>query len=378
MWSITVPPLADYLAEIPDVRKARGTRHRLPAVLLLACVAMLCGARSQAAIAAWAANYGEPWRHRLGLTHRRGPSQATLSRLFGLIDPVELERHLGRWAEQVLAQAPLPGAQAAPLEVIALDGKTLRGSKKRGAPGSHLLSALSQRLGIILGQVAVGDKANEIAATTDLLAELVLTGRLVTVDALLTQASLAQAILDRGGDYLMVVKQNQPTVYEDLVTLFADPTTAGLTTEEVRVHGGRLEHRHLTASTELVGYTDWPGLQQALCLDRTVLHKATGAIRQERAYAITSVPAERAAPATLLLAWREHWHIENKAHHVRDVTFDEDHSSVRAPHIPQVMAALRNTAIGLARLAHEPNIAAACRRFAAQPDRALTLVGLPT
>lgn len=374
MWSITVPPLADYLATIPDIRKARGKRHPLPAVLLLACVAMLCGARSQSAIADWAASYGEPWRRRLGLTHRRGPSQPTLSRLFRLVDPTGLEQHLGRWAEQVVAQLP---PAAAGLEAIALDGKTLRGSRKRGAPGSHLLGALSQRLGLMLSQVAVADKTNEIAAATDLLADLVLTGRLVTVDALLTQAALARAILGRGGDYLMAVKENQPTLYEDLATLFADPTTVSQTAEEVRVHGGRLEQRRLMASTELVGYTAWPGLQQALCLDRTVLRKATGVVRHERAYAVTSALPERASPAALLVAWREHWQIENRSHYVRDVTYDEDRSSVRAPHVPQVMAALRNTAIGLARLAGHTNIAAACRRFAARPERALALVGLP-
>ena len=108
-----------------------------------------------------------------------------------------------------------------------------------------------------------------------------------------------------------------------------------------------------------------------------MLHKATGAVRSECSYAVTSVPPARASPAALLVAWREHWHSENKAHSVRDVTFAEDRSSVRAPHVPPVMAAVRNAAIGLARLAGEPNIAAACRRFAAQPARALALVGLP-
>lgn len=257
-----------------------------------------------------------------------------------------------------------------------MDGKTLRGSKTRGASGTHLLSAISQRLGVVLGQVAVAEQHNEIDAAPDLLTSLVLTGRLVTVDALLTQTEVAQTILDQGGDYLMVVKENQPTLHEDLVTLFDDPTTHVEVAMDLHVHAGRLETRRLAASTELLGYTDWPGFQHALCLDRIVLQKTTGVSHTERAYAVTSLPPARAAPADRLVAWREHWHIENRLHWVRDVTFQEDRSGARAPHVPQVMAALRNTAIGLLRVAGAPTIAAACRRFAAQPARALALVGL--
>ncbi len=378
MQSRAVPPLIDYLAQVPDFRKARGKRHPLPAVLALACVAMLSGARSESAIADWAAQHGAEWRQRLGLTHPTGPSQATLSRLVQGLDWRQVETQVGRWAEQVLASRPSPlPDQPAPPEAIALDGKTLRGSAKRGAADAHLLSALSHRLGVVLGQVAVSDKRNEITAAPDLLAQLVLTGRLVTVDAHLTQRRLAQQIREQGGDYLMVVKENQPTLLEDLTVLFADPTTTVQTAETVTLQRGRVEVRHLRASTELVGYSDWPGFQQALCVDRTVIRKATGEVQAERAYAVTSLPATRVPPAALLALWREHWHIENKAHYVRDVTFDEDRSGVRAGHGPQVMAALRNTVIGLLRLRGEPNIAAACRRFAAQPHLALAAIGLP-
>ena len=165
MRSIVVPPLIDYLAQVPDFRKARGKRHPLPAVLALACVAMLSGARSESAIADWAAQHGAEWRQRLGLTHPVGPSQATLSRLFQGIDWQQVDEQVGRWAEQVLAGLPSPPPdQPAPPEAIALDGKTLRGSAKRGAADAHLLSALSHRLGVVLGQVAVSDKRNEIVA----------------------------------------------------------------------------------------------------------------------------------------------------------------------------------------------------------------------
>jgi predicted transposase YbfD/YdcC len=377
MDSIAVPALIDYLAQVPDFRQARGQRHPLAAVLALACVAMLSGARSESAIADWAAQHGAEWRQRLGLTHPTGPSQATLARLFQGLDWRQVEEQLGRWSQQVLARLPGPPPdQPVPPDAIALDGKTLRGSAKRGAAHAHLLSALSHRLGVVLGQVAVDDKSNEITAAPQLLAQLVLRERVVTVDAHLTQHTLAQQILAQGGDYLMVVKENQPTLLEDLTVLFADPTTAVQAIEDVTLQRGRVEVRHLRASTELVGYSDWPGLQQALCLDRTVIRKATGEMHQERAYAITSLPAEQVGPAALLAVWRGHWQIENQSHYVRDVTFDEDRSGVRAGHVPQVMAALRNAVIGLLRLRGEPNIAAACRRCAAQPHLAFAAIGL--
>jgi predicted transposase YbfD/YdcC len=378
MASIEVPPLAEVLGQIPDVRRARGKRHPLRAVLLLACVAMLGGARSESAIAEWGANYGPEWRRRLGRTHARGPSQATIHRLFRRIDVRLLETCLGQWAQQVLACLPAPAATdgARPLEGIALDGKTLRGSRKRGAVDTHLLSAVSQRLGVVLGQVAVADKTNEIPTAPEVLAQLVLTGRVVTVDALLTQTALADTILAQGGDYLMVVKDNQPTLATDLATLFADPEAPVTSAEETALHGGRYEQRRLLVSTELVGYVRWPGVQQVLAMERRVVRKATGEVRTEWAYAVTSLPPARATPAQLLTLWREHWVIENKLHYVRDVTFDEDRAGVWKDRIPQVMAALRNAAIGVARLSGQTNIAAACRHYAAQPAAAFAALGL--
>jgi predicted transposase YbfD/YdcC len=374
MDSIAVPSLAAVLATIPDFRAARGKRHGLLPTLLLVCVATLCGARSQAAIAGWGKDYGPPWLRRLGFTKGYGPSQSTLCRLFQRVPYASVEAALRAWAERVLAQA------AGELEGVAPDGKTLRGSKKRGAADAHLLAALSQRLGVVLGQAAVPDKTNEIGAADDFLLGLVLEGRVVTADALLTQRSLAQAVLDRGGDYLLAVKDNQPTLRWESETLFSDAADLADTIRavtDVSQRGGRLETRRLAASTALVGYSDWPGLAQVLRLDRRVVHKATGVVlRQETAYAVTSLGPERATPAQLLALWRGHWAIENRLHWVRDVTFDEDRSQVRAGTAPQLMAAFRNAAIALFRLLGEPNIAAATRRYAARPALALAAVGL--
>ncbi len=374
--STSVPSLVQYLAQLPEYRQARGRQHPLLALLLLVCVAMLCGARSQSAIADWGAGFGRCWLRRLGFTGDHGPSQPTLSRLFGQIPHRTVEAVLGRWAEQALRCCPpAPGT----LEGIALEGKTLRGSKRQGAADAHLLAAFSQRCGVVLGQVGVPDKTNAIGAATEFLLALALEGRIVTADALLTQRAIARAIRDGGGDDLLVVTEHQPTRHADIAASFApaadDTGLVGRATT-VTQHGDRVACRTLTAATALVGYSDWPGLRQALMIERRVLHKRTGRLlRQETSDAVTSAPPQRATPPQLLALWRGHWAIENRLHYVRDVTFDEDRATVRANHAPQVMAAFRNAAIGLIHARGASKIAAACRLFSAQPLAAYLALG---
>jgi predicted transposase YbfD/YdcC len=368
-------PLIEVFAEIPDFRRCRGKRHPLPAMLSLACCAMLCGYRSYSAIAEWGHNYGTSIAQALGFTHNT-PCAATLHTVFRHVDRDTLEAKLGAWAEQVVVS--LPTAPSAGEAAIALDGKTLRGSRKQGAPGVHLLSALSHRLGLTLAQQAVDDKTNEITQVETVLRQLVLKDRVVTMDALLTQRYVAQTIVDADGDYVMTVKENQPQLRADIELIFTLPPVGDRqeTARTVDIGHGRIEQRNITTSEALVGYSDWPGLAQVFELGRHVMDQKTGKERVEVVYGVTSLSPQRATPARLLELVRGQWQIENKSHWVRDVTFDEDHSQVRCGNIPQVMAALRNTAIGLLRWAGHTNIAAACRQLAAQPVQALALIGI--
>ena len=216
-------PLLEVLGEIPDPRSRQGRRHPLPALLALACTAMLCGYQSYGAIAEWTRNYGRPWARALGLTHATPPCAATLHAVFRALDREQVEAVLGAWAETVLqATAGTPADR----EAIALDGKTLRGSRQAGVPGAHLLSAVSQRLGLTLGQTAVGAKTNEIPCAQTLLGGLLLEGRIFTMDALLTQCPLAATIVAGGGDYVMTVKGNQPGLQADIATVFATPPSS--------------------------------------------------------------------------------------------------------------------------------------------------------
>ncbi|MHB8644349.1 MAG: ISAs1 family transposase [Thermomicrobiales bacterium] len=366
-----VPPLAEVFATIPDFRQSRGKRHPLHAMLMLACVAMLAGARGQSGIADWAKNYGEPWRTRLGFTHAKGPSQSTVQRVFAHLAIADLEARLAQWMQQVVAALSTDA-----LDGVAMDGKGLRMSARCGATDAHLLSLFSHRLGVVLGEVAVVDKTNEITASADALVMLLLSGVVVTGDAMFTQHAIAETILDAGNDYLLMVKENQPTLHGEISVLFADADAAVIEAAEATTHSQRIEQRRLRASTELIGYTNWPGLAQVLCMERRVTDRQTGETSEETAYAVTSLPPERATPLQLLTLWREHWHIENQLHWVRDVTFGEDASTVRIGVGPQALAAVRNLAIGLLRLGGATNIAAACRRYAAQPALALAAVGL--
>lgn len=369
-------PLIEVLAEVPDFRRRRGRRHPLVAILALACTAMLCGFRSYSTIVEWGRTYGPELMGALGFTRVAGPSVGTLHTVLRHLDREALESKLGAWAEGVLAASPgEPGVA----EGIALDGKTLRGSRKQGAPGAHLLSAVGQRLGLSLARRAVPDETNELGVVRAVLRDLVLSGRVVTADALHTQKEVAGAILAGGGDYVLPVKENQPHLLAQIEDVFAHPALFGggfAVAETTGVGHGRVERRRLTASPPPPGCSDWPGLRQVYRIERTVARKRTGARRQEVAYGITSLPPGRADAARLLGYARWHWHIENRSHWVRDVTFDEDRSQVRAGGIPQVMAALRNTVIGLLRSAGERNIAAALRRLAGQPTAAMALIGI--
>ena len=209
-----------------------------------------------------------------------------------------------------------------------------------------------------------------------LLRRLDLRKRLITGDALYCQRALCRWIVEQGGAYFVVVAQNQPALYDHLWWLFEWPAPGerfGTVTQHDK-HGGRIERRQLWASTALQGYLDWPEARQVCKIERRV--ERAGTTSTEIAYAITSLGAET-SPAECLAIWRGHWAIENRLHYVRDVTFGEDASQVRSGAAPQVMAALRNSVLGLLRAAGYTNIAAGMRATGWQAGAALRLLGLP-
>lgn len=388
------PPLMDILNQIPDPRQPKGKRYSLSSILALVCMANMCGYKSYSTVSEWGKNYGSEMLKALGFRPRakrkrlRPPCAATLNKLFRRLELKALESKLSQWAEQLLALLP-PSEKEEGEEAFAIDGKTLRGSQKQGASICHLLSLVGHRLGLTLIQETVDKQTNEIPIAEEVLKGLMLEGRLkgriFTMDAILTQRSIAQTIIEGEGDYLMYVKENQARLLEDIQLMFEDPTECGdtkATAQTTDIGHGRIETRRITTSDGLVGYSDWPGFQQVFKLERHVTFKKSGKETREVVYGVTSLSQsqsqdrDKADASRLLNLTRNHWTIENKSHWVRDVTYDEDRSQVRCGSIPQVMATMRNLAIGLMRLAGESKIASACRKFAAKPYLALALMGI--
>jgi DDE_Tnp_1-associated len=203
--SVECRPLIEVLAQVPDFRQASGKRHALPALLALACAGLLCGYRSYGAMAEWGRNYGAELAQALGFNTGKTPCAATFYNVFKGLDRAALEDVLGQWAHSVLqtmqtwGQVPAATTAATTAAAMALDGKTLRGSARAGAPEAHLLSVVSHQLGLTLLQVAVEKKTNEIGAVQEVLHKLILEGHILTVDALLTQREVAQTIVTKGG-----------------------------------------------------------------------------------------------------------------------------------------------------------------------------------
>ena len=369
--------LVDVLADIPDFRQSQGKRYSLVAILSLMVAAMLCGYKSYSAIAQWGRFYGRGLVQALGFATQKTPCASTLHTILSQLDKTLLENHLARWVEALLQAHPQPHVKR---EAIAIDGKSLRASKQQGALNAHLLSVLSQRLGLTLLQQAVADKTNEIGVIQELLKGLFLQGKIVTCDALLTQRKVAKTIFSEGGDYVMVVKENQPelrAIVEGAIEGIPFYREEAEVAESLDCGHGRIEERKLVATSVLSGQEEiWPGLEQVFQIERQVVEKKSGKARREVVYGVTSLSREEASAKELMNYVRGHWQIENRLHWVRDVTYGEDQSQVRKGNLPQAMAALRNTAIGLMRLAGERNIAKACRKYAAQPWQALRLIGI--
>ncbi len=200
-------PLREVLSQVPDPRARGGRRHEFEAILLLICAAMLCGCKNPNQIAAWGASQSREYLEILGFKRGTSIRKSALYEVVGRIDADDLEKYLMSWVESVVAEMKAAGIEvasesseeASPPDAIALDGKTLRGSKKQDAILSHLLSAVDHQTAMTLVQVPVDGKTNEIPLTLVLLERLHLEGRVFTTDALLTQTAIAQAIVKKGG-----------------------------------------------------------------------------------------------------------------------------------------------------------------------------------
>lgn len=375
---------------VPDPRRRQGTRHPLPAVLTLAVAAILSNHLSVLAIAEWGAAQPDKLKRALGFAHARTPHQTTLQRIFRRLNPAALEQALtGFFDPSMPGEVLKRGTQG-----VAVDGKAQRGRLHGAAEplhSVHAVSAFCHDIGVVLAQIAVDSQQQEgeLNGAPTLIQQIAWEGRVLTGDALFCQRNICAQVVEAGGDYLLVVKANQPRLQADIALLFAPPTRDEVarqggqaptpieerTVRRVNKGHGRLEVRQLRASTELADYVDWPYLAQVFELRRT--WKQNGATKQAVQFGITSLPHDVADAERLLALKRGHWSIENQLHYVKDVTLREDHSLIRQGAGPHVMAALRNTAISLLRRAGYRTIASRLRYHSHHPEAALALLGIP-
>ena len=365
--------LLQVLAQVPDPRDRRGRIHPLPGLLAVALAAVAAGQSRVVEITEWAADLPDAVWDRLGAARdrftgaRRVPDDSTLGRVLAGIDADALDAAVCAW---LIGRAGTAGSGR---RVIAVDGKTLRGSGPAGAQ-VHLLAAVDHRDGIVLAQSDVDGKTNEITRFVPMLDTLDLTGAIITADALHTQRDHARWLVEKKAGYVFVVKGNQKRLYRQVKTL---PWAKIEVLDQTHDRGhGRHDIRRLQTVTCLGALAlDFPHAAQALRIRRRRYNPATDRWSTVTVYAITNLPAEQAGPADLADWLRGHWSIE-VLHHIRDTTYREDASRLRTGNAPRALATLRNTAISLLRLAGITSIAQTLRRNGRNPYRPLQLLGL--
>lgn len=375
-----VGSLAAHLARLTDQRRPRGIRYALGIALVLIALAKLAGEDRPSGIADWVNLRADALRAALRIRRPRLPHHNTYRRILAsAVAPDELEATVGEFLRG------LPRADTE--ELIAIDGKTVRGTIGPEHPhGEHLLAADQPRAGLVLLEVATGRKENEITVAPDLVAGLDLHGKIVMGDAMQTQRALSTQVLDAGGDYIWLAKDNQPTLREDIVVALAPPTPTVLggmvptdlrTARTVTKGHGRRETRQITVSRSLKGYSDWPGLDQVFRIERERVLLKEGKVTREVVEGLTSLAPRQASARQLLDDTRDYWGIENGLHDRRDVTFHEDATRLTKGNAGRVMAILNNLVIGLLCWAGHTNLAAARRFYDANIPDAFALITAP-
>lgn len=368
------------LCKLTDIRKAKGKQYALEMVLLIVVMAKLCGEDKPLGIAEWGQHRHEELVQLLYLNWTRMPSHHTYRRI--LAHKVYAEE-----VERLVSAYNQPGQHG---KVYALDGKAVRGMRKKGEEGNeYLLSVYDVEQGKVMAQVAVGRKENEITKAPNALKMAEIAQKVVTGDAMHTQRGLVTQILEAQADYVLPVKENQPQLYKNIQSLFAPEypkpgfgkiQTDFLRAQKVNKGHGRIETRIITTSEMLNRYAAWPGLAQVYRLERQFQWRRNGCCyrsSRELEFGITSLTRQAASPLQLLQFRRAHWGIETGLHYRRDFTLQEDTTRMTTGDMGKVMASLNNLVLALIRQANFQNAAQARRWFAAHLSKTFTLLTTP-
>jgi predicted transposase YbfD/YdcC len=380
-WSKECEALSMYheLSKIEETRGKKGKRYSLALLLTCVLLAKMAGETTLQAIAEWI-RFRSAWLQEvLPETRAAFPCAATYSNVLRTVDPAHVNQVLMDLLTRVRAQKRREGEQTH----VILDGKTLRGTQHHLAEDQqkmHHLNLYEAKTGIVLKETMVAEKANELTHMTSFLVPVLLQGRILSADALFTQHRFCQEVVASGGDYLLIVKHNQPTLYDDLSLFFHEPPADCLdwrTASTSNKGHGRLENRALWASTDLNDFLacDWYGVEQVFCLRRRVEHalKCT----QETVYGMTSLTPKQADPSRLLELNRGHWSIENCLHYRRDGALAEDACQVRKGSAPHALAVLNSFVLALFDFCQVSNVKQHMRYLDAYPLQAVRLLLKP-
>jgi len=327
-----------YFAEMRDPRVERTREHLLEEILLIAIAAVLSGANGWNEIEDYAQSKVEWFKSFLRLPGGI-PSHDTFNRVFSALDPEELEKGFVAWVSSI--------AKLTAGEVVAIDGKALRGTQESGKKAIvHMVSAWANSNNLVLGQRRVDEKSNEITAIPKLLDALELSGTVVTIDAMGCQRGIAEKIVAKKADYILAVKENQGHLLDEIKDSF-QMLAADAFVEEIDCGHGRVEQRICSVIADLSlieKAAEWASLQGLVRIQSERYHKATGKTEREIRYYITSLkPDAKRLNASI----RQHWGIENKLHWVLDVGFGEDLDRKRAGHAAQNFSVLNRIALNL-------------------------------
>lgn len=361
------PNSLEIFKDLPDPRGLRNQRHKLFDIFCISICGVLSGADNWVKVATFGRKK-ENWLKTFLELPNGIPSHDTFDRVFRLVDPGEFEKRFVKWTEEM--------ANLLPGEIVAIDGKTLRGShdKSNGIAALHCVSAFAESNQLILGQLSTDAKSNEITTIPKLLKTLDLEGCLVTIDAMGCQKSIAANILDAKADYLLALKGNQETLADEVDNFFIQAKAVdfeGIKHIHYRFeekNRGRKETREIWITNEiswLPMLKNWKGLKSIMMIktERVV----NGKVETDTRYYISSLSAES---NVLKKAARKHWAIENSCHWVLDVTYQEDKSRVRKDNGPENLTRLRRLTLNMLKQDKSSKSSIATKRYEAALDDA--------
>lgn len=364
-----------YLERVVDPRQRKGIRYQIATLLLLLLLAKLAGQDHPTGMAEWVKHREAALVEMLKLPRKEVPHHCTFRRMLQSMEPTLFEQVVSDYQRE-----HRPGEREL---VISIDGKTLRGTiVKEQSRGVHLLAAYLPGAGLVLMEVAVECKENEIVAAPKLLKSIDLQGAIVIGDAMHTQRQISAQIVEAGGQYLWTAKGNQPRTEWAIEKLFVHevvnlnkgaPLSKDIqmaVSKSTKRHG-RIEKRTIFVSQALNDYLDWPYVAQVFRLEREVWHNHGQRKTRQVVYGLTSLSLHQASPQRLLHLTREYWGIENGLHYRRDVTLREDATRATVGHTGHNLAILNNLVIALSLSDGHKNLPKARRLFDAQPAKAL-------